>query len=99
MHCLVLALLLAAKSPNVLLIVADDHHCPDFAFMGSKEVNTPHLDRLAASSAVLPNGYVPTSLCRASLATILTGQHAHQHRICCNDPPDGVDRALMHPFI
>lgn len=67
--------------------------------MGSKEVRTPHLDALAASSAVFPNGYVPTSLCRASLATILTGQHAYQHKICCNDPPDGVDRTLMHPFI
>ncbi|MGL4551950.1 MAG: sulfatase-like hydrolase/transferase, partial [Gemmataceae bacterium] len=99
MHCLVLALLLAAKAPNVLLIVADDHGWPDFGFMGSKEARTPHLDRLAAGSAVFPNGYVPTSLCRASLATILTGQYASQHKICCNDPPEGVDRTLMHPFI
>jgi len=29
-------------------------------------VRTPRLDRLAAESAVFPNGYVPTSLCRAS---------------------------------
>ncbi|NBO92841.1 MAG: sulfatase [Planctomycetia bacterium] len=99
MQALCLVLLLAAKTPNVVLIVADDHGWPDFGFMGSKEVRTPHLDRLAESSAVFPNGYVPTSLCRASLATILTGQHAYQHKICCNDPPDGVDRSLMHPFI
>jgi len=62
-------------------------------------VGTPRLDRLAAESAVFPNGYVPTSLCRASLATLLTGLYAHQHKICCNDPPDGVDRVAMHPFI
>src|SRR5262249_1707644 len=54
---------------------------------------------LAAESAVFPRGYVPTSLCRASLATLLTGLYGHQHKICCNDPPDGVDRAKMHPFI
>jgi uncharacterized sulfatase len=99
MLCLTLALLLTPNAPNILLIVSDDQAWYDFGFMGSKEVRTPHLDKLAAESAVFPNGYVPTSLCRASLATILTGQYAYQHKICCNDPPDGVDRAKMHPFI
>jgi uncharacterized sulfatase len=85
--------------PNVVLIVGDDQAWTDFGFMGHKVIETPRLDRLAAESAVFPNAYVPTSLCRASLATILTGTYAHQHKICCNDPPDGVDRAAMHPFI
>jgi uncharacterized sulfatase len=89
----------SAERPNVVLIVADDQGWTDFGFMGHKVIRTPHLDRLAAQSAVFPNGYVPTSLCRASLASILTGLYGHQHRICCNDPPDGVDRAAMHPFI
>lgn len=89
----------AADKPNVLLIVGDDWGWTDFGFMGHKVIQTPHLDKLAKESAVFPNGYTPTSLCRASLATILTGQYAHQHKICCNDPPDGVDRALMLPFL
>lgn len=89
----------AAELPNVVMIVADDQGWTDFGFMGHKVVKTPHLDRLAAESAVFPNGYVPTSLCRASLATLLTGQYGHQHKICCNDPPDDVDRSTMHPFI
>lgn len=85
-------LLSAAEKPNVLMIVADDWGWTDFGFMGSKDVATPNLDKLAKESAFFPNGYVPTSLCRASLATLLTGQFAHQHKICCNDPPDGIDR-------
>lgn len=89
----------AAEKPNVLLIVGDDWGWTDFGFMGHKTIQTPHLDQLAKVSAVFPNGYTPTSLCRASLATILTGQFAHQHKICCNDPPDGVDRAEMLPFL
>jgi uncharacterized sulfatase len=89
----------AQPKPNVVLIVADDQGWTDFGFMGHGDVRTPHLDKLAAESATFVNGYVPTSLCRASLATLLTGQFAHQHKICCNDPPDGVDRAAMHPFI
>jgi uncharacterized sulfatase len=81
------------------MIVSDDQAWTDFGFMGHPVVKTPHLDLLAAEGTAYPNAYVPTSLCRASLATILTGQYAHQHKICCNDPPDGVDRSGMLPFL
>src|SRR5438876_2547853 len=91
--------ILAETKPNVVLIVADDQGWTDFGFMGHKVIRTPHLDKLASEGAVFPNGYVPTSLCRASLATLLTGLYAHQHRICCNDPPEGVDRSAMLPFL
>jgi arylsulfatase A-like enzyme len=89
----------ADHPPNVVMIISDDQGWTDFGFMGHEVIKTPNLDRLAAESAVFGNGYVPTSLCRASLATLLTGLYASQHKICCNDPPDGVDRAAMHPFI
>src|SRR5947209_19381541 len=89
----------AAERPNVVMIVADDQGWTDFGFMRHPAIRTPNLDRLAGESAVFPNGYVPTSLCRASLATLLTGLYAHQHKICCNDPPEGSDRSAMHPFI
>ncbi len=87
------------KRPNIVLIVADDQGWTDFGFMGHPVVETPNLDRLAAESALFENGYVPTSLCRASLATLLTGLYAHQHHICCNDPPAGVAREAMLPFL
>jgi uncharacterized sulfatase len=87
------------KSPNVVMIVSDDQGWTDFGFMGHKVIQTPRLDRLAKDSAVFPFGYVPASLCRASLATLLTGLYPFQHGICCNDPPPGVDRTAMHPFI
>lgn len=89
----------AQRPPNIVMIVGDDQHWGDFGFMGHPTIKTPRLDRLAAESAAFPNAYVPTSLCRASLATILTGLYAHQHKICCNDPPDGVDRSAMLPFL
>ena len=88
-----------APPPNILLIISDDQGWTDFGFMGHPVIQTPHLDRLAQESLIFPNAYVPTSLCRASLATLLTGLYGHQHRICCNDPPDGVARDAMHPFI
>src|SRR5687768_3974616 len=87
------------KKPNVVMIVADDQGWMDFGFMGSKIVHTPHLNKLAAESAVFPNGYVPTSLCRASLASLLTGLYGTQHKICCNDFPTAKERSATHPFI
>src|SRR4051812_39605676 len=89
----------AEDRPNVVMIISDDQGWTDFGFMGHKVVKTPNLDRLAAESALFPNGYVPTSLCRASLATLLTGLYGHQHKICCAAPPAGIDRTAMHPFI
>src|SRR3954453_19880754 len=74
------------ERPNVVMIVSDDQGWTDFGFMGHPQIRTPNLDRLAAESAVFPYGYVPTSLCRGSLATLLTGLYGHQNRICCTDP-------------
>ena len=75
--------------PNIVLIVSDDHHWGDYGFMGHTGVRTPHLDRLAAESMVYPRGYTPASVCRPSLATMVTGLYPHQHGITGNDPPGG----------
>ena len=40
-------------------------------------------------------GYVPTSLCRPSLMSLITGLYPHQHLITGNDPPKGTDRKEM----
>lgn len=76
-----------AESPNVLLIISDDQAWGDYSFMGHQHIQTPHLDRLAAESLTFTRGYVPDSLCRPSLATIVTGLYPHQHGIVGNDPP------------
>lgn len=83
------------RLPNVVLIISDDQAWGDFGFMGHPVIRTPNLDRLATESAVFPRGYVPSSLCRPSLATMITGLYPHQHRITGNDPPKGVKRDLM----
>ena len=88
-----------AGRPNVVLIISDDQGWGDFSFMGHETIRTPHLDKLAAESAVFPNGYVPTSLCRASLASLMTGLYGTQHKICCNDFPTAKERSATHPFI
>lgn len=72
--------------PNILLILSDDHAWNDYGFMGHDIVQTPSLDKLANEGVTFKRGYVPTSLCRPSLATIITGLYAYQHGITGNDP-------------
>ncbi|MCB1063420.1 MAG: sulfatase-like hydrolase/transferase, partial [Verrucomicrobiae bacterium] len=76
----------AEGPPNVVLILSDDQAWNDYGFMGHEYIETPHLDKLAARSAVFTRGYVPTALCRPSLATLATGLYVHQHHISGNDP-------------
>src|SRR5215470_20213374 len=76
-----------AAPPNVVLIVGDDQGWTDYGFMGHEHIKTPHLDKLARESLVFKRGYVPSSLCRASLATMITGLYPHQHKMTSNDPP------------
>ena len=76
----------AARPPNIVLIISDDQAWTDYGFMGHPTIQTPHLDRLASRGALFRRGYVPTALCRPSLATLATGLYAFQHGITGNDP-------------
>lgn len=80
-----------AAPPNVVMIISDDQGFGDYGFMGHPLAATPHLDKLAAQSLCFKNGYVPSSLCCPSLASLITGRWPHQHGITGNDP--SVDRA------
>ncbi|WP_166820241.1 sulfatase family protein [Thalassoroseus pseudoceratinae] len=83
--------ILAADRPNIVMIISDDQAWGDYGFMGHEHIETPHLDRLAKGSLTFTRGYVPDSLCRPSLATIVTGLYPHQHGIVGNDPPPPAD--------
>jgi uncharacterized sulfatase len=73
--------------PNIVLIISDDHHWRDYSFMGHEHIRTPNIDRLASESLLFTRGYVPSSLCCPSLASIITGLYPHQHLVTSNDPP------------
>ena len=75
---------LAASSPNIILIISDDHGFPDYGFMGNHVVRTPNLDRIASQSLLYTRGYV-MPVCSPSLACLLTGKLPHQHGITGND--------------
>lgn len=70
--------------PNFLLIVADDMGFSDAGCYGG-EIDTPHLDRLAAGGLRFTQCY-STARCWPSRACLLTGYYAQQVRM---DPPEG----------
>ena len=84
--CEAIALSEISEPPNIVMIISDDQAWTDYSFMGHKSIQTPNLDRLARQSIVFRRGYVPTSLCRPSLMTLITGQYAHVHGVTGNDP-------------
>ena len=85
----------SVPKPNVVFILSDDQAWDDYGFMGSKEVNTPHLDQLANESLVFRRGYVTSPLCRPSLASMVTGLYTHQHRVTGNDVDGMKNRAAL----
>ena len=86
--------LLFAQRPNVVLIISDDHAWTDYRFLGNEQINSPHIDKLAAEGLTFTRGYVTTALCSPSLATMLTGLYTHQHGITGNDPVRGQNREV-----
>jgi arylsulfatase A-like enzyme len=72
------------RKPNVLVIVADDMGYSDAGCYGG-EIETPHLDRLAANGLRFSQCY-STGRCWPSRASLLTGYYPQQVRM---DPRQG----------
>ena len=66
----------STKKPNIVLILNDDMGYSDLGCYGG-EVQTPHLDRLAAGGLRFSQFY-NTARCSPSRASLLTGLHPHQ---------------------
>lgn len=67
----------AAKKPNIIFIISDDHAYQAISAYGSKLIQTPNIDRLAKEGMLFTNACVANSICAPSRATILTGKHSH----------------------
>lgn len=64
-------------SPNIILLVADDHGTDALGCYGNHVIQTPYLDQLASEGVRFVNGYCTSASCSASRSTILTGRYSH----------------------
>jgi arylsulfatase A len=63
----------AADRPNIIVIFADDLGYSDVGCFGAKEIDTPHIDRMANEGRRFTDFYVGGPTCTPSRAALLTG--------------------------
>ncbi|MFM1851782.1 MAG: hypothetical protein RIS54_1466 [Verrucomicrobiota bacterium] len=68
-----------AARPNILMIVADQHHAGLMGCAGFAGVHTPHLDALAADGLRFTRAYCQNPICTPSRVSILSGQYCQNH--------------------
>ena len=61
--------------PNIVLILADDLGYGSLGCYGSKQIRTPHLDRLAASGMRLTDFHSNGPMCTPTRAALMTGRY------------------------
>jgi arylsulfatase A-like enzyme len=79
------------KSPNIVLIVADDLGYADLSCQGQvKDVRTPNIDTIAANGVRFTNAYVSCPVCSPTRAGLMTGRYqqrfGHEFNPGGNDP-------------
>tara|TARA_R110002124_G_scaffold150456_2_gene317155 strand:+ start:534 stop:1994 length:1461 start_codon:yes stop_codon:yes gene_type:complete len=61
--------------PNVIVILIDDAGYVDFGFMGSEDLQTPNIDKLAKNGVVFTDAHVSATVCAPSRAGLITGKY------------------------
>ncbi|MFM1801788.1 MAG: Arylsulfatase [Planctomycetota bacterium] len=69
------------KSPNLLLIMADDLGYGALGCYGQKKVSTPRLDRMAAEGLRCTDGYAGCTFCAPSRSVLMTGKNGGHTRV------------------
>jgi len=65
----------ARQPPNVVLIVVDDLGYGDLSCYGATDLQTPHIDGLAASGVRFTQFYANCPVCSPTRASVLTGRY------------------------
>ena len=76
------------SSPNVIVILLDDAGYADFGFMGSEDLDTPHIDSLAKDGIVFSDAHVSATVCAPSRAGLITGQYQQRFGFEANHTGD-----------
>ena len=69
------------QRPNFIFLLTDDQRYDALGAMGNDIIQTPSLDKLADEGILFTNGFVTTSICCTSRASIFSGQYARRHGI------------------
>ena len=86
------------KTPNILMVLADQHNAGLLGCAGHPQVRTPNLDRFAAESTRFTAAYAQNPICTPSRVSILSGQYCHNHGYYGLSGPTkpGLDNLMRH---
>ena len=65
------------ETPNLLILMSDEHSRKALGCYGNPLLKTPNLDRLAARGTLFSNAYTPCPICVPARAAFATGQYGH----------------------
>ncbi|MEZ5403959.1 MAG: sulfatase-like hydrolase/transferase [Bryobacteraceae bacterium] len=71
----------AARRPNVVMFMTDDHGAWATGAYGCPEIKTPHIDALAAGGAKFSRAFACTPVCSPSRMTWITGRLPSTHGV------------------
>ncbi|MDB3954415.1 sulfatase-like hydrolase/transferase, partial [Alphaproteobacteria bacterium] len=66
------------KPMNVLYIMSDQHQGKASGCYGHDFIQTPNIDRLAASGTRFTRAFTNSPICVPARAALATGKHVHQ---------------------
>jgi arylsulfatase A-like enzyme len=65
----------AAKKPNMIFIVVDDMGWADLGCYGSRQIQTPNIDRMAVEGVRFTQAYSGCTVCAPARSVLMTGLH------------------------
>src|SRR5215471_14585604 len=68
------------RTPNIVIILADDLGYGDVGCYGATKVKTPNVDRLAAQGLRFTDAHCTSGTCTPSRYSLLTGQYAWRRK-------------------
>lgn len=80
-----------ALKPNIIFILVDDLGYGDLGCYGQLQIQTPHLDRMAADGVRFTQHYAGNTVCAPSRGALVTGLHTGHCTV------RGNEKVLMRP--
>jgi len=87
----------AAKKPNVIVILIDDMGWADSSTYGSTFYQTPNMTRLAEEGMLFTDGYAASPLCSPTRASIMSGQYPARLHMTVAVTPKSQANPKAHP--
>ena len=78
---LLVPMVMAKPSPNIVVVLIDDMGWGDFSCFGNKDAATPNIDRLADEGIRFQQFYVNSPICSPSRCALITGQYPQRWKI------------------